>query len=280
MDEPAGSAGLGGWATPDCNTSTYSNGKMGPNIREQASYWTTPDVCSGARDMSKIDPEAQKRPDTKRTTGLPTEVAMWATPTGSENSNRTTQIAPSHGISHGLVLAGQAASWPTPNSTDAEHSGRVNSGGGQIHLPDAGATERTNRSPSPEAAIRPTIALAAAQWPTPAARDGKGTNSVDHMNRTDGRTDGQEPCRPTAEFRHDELFAPGPADPRWGAILAAQPELAPALEPTFRGVVNGLAFDMDHSRAARLKCVGNGVVALCAAAAFVVLVKRSGVIFQ
>jgi hypothetical protein len=168
MAAPGGSAGPGGWATPDCNTSTYSNGKMGPNIREQASYWTTPDVCSGARDMSKIDPEAQRRADTKRTTGLPTEVAMWATPTGSENSNRTTQIAPSHGISHGLVLAGQAASWPTPNSTDAEHSGRVNSGGGQIHLPDA-----------------------VNNWPTPAARDGKGTNSVDHMNRTDGRTDGR-----------------------------------------------------------------------------------------
>ena len=27
------------WDTPDCNTSTYSNGKMGPNIREQAATW-------------------------------------------------------------------------------------------------------------------------------------------------------------------------------------------------------------------------------------------------
>ena len=32
------------WATPDCNTSTYSNGKMGPNIREQASNWPTPNA--------------------------------------------------------------------------------------------------------------------------------------------------------------------------------------------------------------------------------------------
>ena len=30
------------WDTPDCNTSTYSNGKMGPNIREQAANWPTP----------------------------------------------------------------------------------------------------------------------------------------------------------------------------------------------------------------------------------------------
>lgn len=32
------------WATPDCNTSTKSNGLMGPNIREQAANWPTPDA--------------------------------------------------------------------------------------------------------------------------------------------------------------------------------------------------------------------------------------------
>ncbi len=32
------------WATPDCNTSTKSNGLMGPNIREQAAAWPTPDA--------------------------------------------------------------------------------------------------------------------------------------------------------------------------------------------------------------------------------------------
>lgn len=70
------------------------------------------------------------------------------------------------------------------------------------------------------------------------------------------------------------VFAPGPSDPRWAGILVERPYLAPALEPTFRGVVNGLAFDMGDSRAARLKCVGNGVVPLCAAVAFVTLVRR------
>ena len=72
------------------------------------------------------------------------------------------------------------------------------------------------------------------------------------------------------------LFAPGPADGRWSSIISHHPHLAPALEPTFRKLVNGLAFDMDDCRAQRLKCVGNGVVALCAAAAVVVLVQRSG----
>lgn len=73
------------------------------------------------------------------------------------------------------------------------------------------------------------------------------------------------------------LFAPGPADPRWAAIIDRHPELAPALEPAFRRLVNGLAFDMGDSRAARLKCVGNGAVPLCAAVATVVLLQRAGI---
>lgn len=73
------------------------------------------------------------------------------------------------------------------------------------------------------------------------------------------------------------LFAPGPSDPRWAGILDRFPEVAPALEPTFRSVVNGLAFDMGDSRAARLKCVGNGVVALDAATALVILARRAGI---
>lgn len=73
------------------------------------------------------------------------------------------------------------------------------------------------------------------------------------------------------------LFAPGPSDPRWRYILDEFPEVAPALEPSFRCVVNGLAFDMGDSRAARLKCVGNGVVPLSAAVAVVVLARRSGI---
>ena len=73
------------------------------------------------------------------------------------------------------------------------------------------------------------------------------------------------------------LFAPGPEDFRWSSIIKNKPELAPALEPTFCELVNGLAFNMDDCRAARLKCVGNGVVALCAATAFVLLATRSGI---
>jgi|GEM_PF-1120203 len=78
---------------------------------------------------------------------------------------------------------------------------------------------------------------------------------------------------PISELR--SFFAPGPTDHEWQRIISENPELAPALEPAFRSMVNGLAFNMGDSRAARLKCVGNGVVALQAAAAFVVLARRA-----
>lgn len=89
------------WLTPratDTNNSESSETfvkRMGDrgshcsgSLAAQASrYWTTPDVCSGARDMSKIDPEAQKRANTKRTTGLPTEAQNWATPQARDHKN-------------------------------------------------------------------------------------------------------------------------------------------------------------------------------------------------
>ena len=73
------------------------------------------------------------------------------------------------------------------------------------------------------------------------------------------------------------LFAPGPQDDRWSGILAERPDLAPALERPIRGVVDGVESDLDGPRALALRCVGNGVVALQAAAATVVLVRRAGI---
>src|SRR5690606_9814461 len=54
------------------------------------------------------------------------------------------------------------------------------------------------------------------------AADGRGTV------RDEGPSSGREPTRP--DRRRDGIppFAPGPADPRWQAILWQHPELAPA----------------------------------------------------
>jgi len=76
--------------------------------------------------------------------GLDQQARCWASPTASANSNRTTQRAPSHGETHGEVLAGQAADFME------------------------------------------TLPLASAR-PTPAARDGKGENGVEHLENGTGR---------------------------------------------------------------------------------------------
>ena len=70
------------------------------------------------------------------------------------------------------------------------------------------------------------------------------------------------------------IFAPGPAYPAWPGIIQQWPHLAPALEPSFHSMADGLAYDMDDCRPQRLKCCGNGVVAAQAAFALVGLVRR------
>jgi hypothetical protein len=188
--------------------------------------------------MSKIDPELQKRADTKRTTGLPTEVAHWATPQARDNKS--------------------------PDSAESGNYKRKLEQGYTIDLNSQ-----------------------AHNWPTPAARDYKGANSEQHVTVTGG---GQETHGSTSQLY--SLFAPGPSDPRWAGIIADRPWLRPALsiegehdakaafsaaQSLLCRAPDGLAAGLDFShRAQRLKCVGNGVVALQAAAAFVVLAERAG----
>lgn len=137
------------WATPDCNTSTRSNGLMGPNIREQAMNWPTPDVCSASRDMSKIDPERQNTANGKVTIGLPTIAESWPTPSAAVTN-----------------LTESPESWQERADKLKEKHGNGNGAG----MP---------------------LTVAASVWPTPASRDQKGENSLVHILRTDGRTDGR-----------------------------------------------------------------------------------------
>ncbi|WP_175837140.1 DNA cytosine methyltransferase [Burkholderia anthina] len=74
----------------------------------------------------------------------------------------------------------------------------------------------------------------------------------------------------------DELFAPGPSDDRWGGIVACRPDLAPAVEPGVRMLADGMAYLVDESRNHQLRQIGNGVVALQAATALVLVFKRAG----
>jgi site-specific DNA-cytosine methylase len=71
-----------------------------------------------------------------------------------------------------------------------------------------------------------------------------------------------------------DIFAPGPKSQRWPAIIANDPHLAPAIEPGLCVLVDGCSVVADESRADQLRCGGNGVVPLCAALAFSILLDR------
>ncbi len=74
-----------------------------------------------------------------------------------------------------------------------------------------------------------------------------------------------------------QLFAPGPLSTDWAGIIADSPHLAPAIESGLRMLVNGMAHVVDESRSDQLRQVGNGVVALQAASAFIQLARRAGI---
>jgi hypothetical protein len=103
------------WATPKASDGT----KGGPNqagskgdltLPSMTAQWSTPNVPNGGRSVSaEVVASRGKTENGKRQVGLESEVRHWATPTSSENSNRTTKMAPTHGKGHGIVLAGQAA---------------------------------------------------------------------------------------------------------------------------------------------------------------------------
>jgi len=244
-----GSAGPGDNWTPPTALERSGQGERNSALTLDVKMWLTPNVPNGGRSVSPelVASKGMTEDGQKRTVGLESQPRYWPTPQVGTGDNSHGQISGDFRNRMEEILV----SWPTPRANDAEKRGQVS--------------------------MRefPELVSAAQHWPTPAARDSKGPNSEQHATVTGG---GQEAYGSTSQLCG--LFAPGPADPRWAGILGGNPQLAPALEPAFRGVVNGLAFNMDDCRAARLKCVGNGVVALCAATAVVQLIRRAGFMKQ
>lgn len=119
------------------------------------------------------------------------------------------------------------------------------------------------------------------QWRPDAAQCGgavadAGQQGLPHAEQPEpaGAWPGRE-GRAAAELRGAPLFAPGPLDPRWAAVVAHRPDLAPAVEPGVCMLADGMAYLVDESRAHQLRQVGNGVVPLQAAVALVELVRRT-----
>jgi DNA (cytosine-5)-methyltransferase 1 len=98
------------------------------------------------------------------------------------------------------------------------------------------------------------------------------------QRRASGSGHGPAASRSVAELCEIPIFAPGPADSRWADIIERFPYIAPATESGVRGVVNGVAVVVDESKPDQLRCVGNGVVPLQAAFAFVTLARRAGIV--
>lgn len=240
-----GSVSPGAWLTPHgMSGQETATGKAGAGgeFAKQATQWMTPNVPNGGRHVpeSLVLSKGMTPEGEKRTVGLESQTKYWSSPRATDGAKGGPNQRGSMGD---MMLPSMAAQWPTPMAADQ----RGSAGAGKAELPNI-----------------------VQSWPTPAARDFKG-----HGAQGGASTDGREITHGPISERCG-LFAPSPSDTRWPGLIAAFPWLAPALESTFRGVVNGLAFNMDDCRAARLKCVGNGVVAAQAGCAVAILFGRSG----
>jgi DNA (cytosine-5)-methyltransferase 1 len=92
-----------------------------------------------------------------------------------------------------------------------------------------------------------------------------------------GRRDGARGSGAAVAGDDVPVFPPGPGDhAEWRKIITDGhlDYRAPATQPGVRVLVDGLALVVDASRADQLRCCGNGVVPLQAAAALVELVRR------
>lgn len=146
-----------------------------------------------------------------------------------------------------------------PRCSDVDDTQRVELAGQRIHARPGPAGDGAPDTDRPGAAVAHTSQprLQNAEQPEPA-----------------GAWPGLE-GRAAPELRGAPLFAPGPLDPRWSAIVSNRPDLAPAVEPGVRMLADGMAYLVDESRAHQLRQVGNGVVPLQAAVALVELVRRA-----
>lgn len=130
------------------------------------------------------------------------------------------------------------------------------------------------------------------QWPGDAPCDGCGdvANPCGNSGRPQPRRRSREVARlqehersPLESDRRSGWLAPFPPGPgageKWAAILASRPDLAPALESGVRGMAhelaNGVGGREPSTRVDQLRVLGNGVVPLVAAVAFIALARRA-----
>lgn len=95
------------WATQDCNSSSYSNGRFGQNIREQAQSWATPRATDGEKGG----------PNCRGGRGDPIlagHVCQWPTQTSRDHKGGGKQVTRQDGKSRMDMLDWRAEAFSLP----------------------------------------------------------------------------------------------------------------------------------------------------------------------
>jgi hypothetical protein len=153
--------------------------------------WPTPDVSSAVRDMSKVNPDDQKRPETRRTVGLPTSAAYWPTPQHADGERASLTLM--RGVGNPTLLGAARSlpkrSAPSPDATSTSLSPET----APSSQPTIDATD--SRPPAESASGSPANIPSRSDslWPTPAARDYRTPNTGESQERrNEGSTRGQQ----------------------------------------------------------------------------------------
>ncbi len=141
------------WQTPNASNAETRK-QVGGTEREallgiQAKQWPPP----------RAEHDSGRHRGNADTLHSAVKAETWATPRHSENENRTQTVGPTHGVSHGKILAGQAVTWRTPSTGDDKRGAMLN--------PDPKAGEHS-------------LTTQISNWPTPSCHDQKGANSAEH----------------------------------------------------------------------------------------------------
>jgi DNA (cytosine-5)-methyltransferase 1 len=189
-----------------------------------------------------------------------------------------------HGRRHarrpGEVLRGALASWRRPEngSEPLAHAGRP-----ERRWPKEPAELDRPRASDRDCEAGEPLADASSPRRSEDARGAPANEAADGRAR-------RLPCEPGGDYEPQRLyadmgelpaFAPGPRDPRWADLLVRFPWMRPSLSQAeaiahLRGVADGLAALVVNERTGALRALGNGVVPLQAALAFVELSRRAG----
>lgn len=124
--------------SPEAHLAMKARMKGGPrseatSLQVVSQMWPTPNTPNGGRALApEYVATKGKTPDGKRQVGLEQVTAIWPTPRASASENRNTQSCPSHGITHGRTLAGEAGSWARPGANDWKGSSEPGQRRGQL----------------------------------------------------------------------------------------------------------------------------------------------------